>query len=330
MHRTMRQVELKSGETADIWKITAPDHSWAEKLLDFLSHKGEPWLWPMRQALAKGLGGLTMNFYECVLGEHIVGNITVVESLERPIGLLQHVFTLPEHRRKGIASTLMKAVLHDFTLRGGRAMYLGTGYHSPAFWIYYEHGFRPICQTGHMRWFAYDGFLDDYFAPDDVSVRDTRWSDWPLLEAVYATVEGWTVRSTQLGLYGQSSYEGPFLHLMEAIRKRRVKQSLVMVKNNGAVVGHAAVWAQRECPGEPWLLEFFVHPNFYDRAPQMLSRVFIPPHRKLQAIADSDAWEKHRLLKEMGMWREATLRHHIAREGRWLDLHFYCSRWVPE
>jgi len=330
MHRFLGETELKSGEKAELWKITAPDPQWADRLLTFLVHKGEEWLEPMRRGLEKGLDGLTMNYYECVLDGEVVGNITVLENLPRPVGLLQHVFTLPEHRRKGIASALMTVIHHDFRLRGGRAMFLGTGYRTPPFWIYYRYGFRPIEETGHMRWLAEENFLDRYFALGEVTVRDTRWDDWPLMEALYANIEGWVLRSYPLGLYGASNYESPFLRLMSALERGEVKQSLAMVKDDGALVGHVALWEQKNVPGRPWLMDLFVHPNFYDRAPELLERVFVPPHHKLQALADSDAWEKHDLLRKMGMWREACLRRQIAWRDRWLDLDYYSMPWAPE
>ncbi|MGD9518978.1 MAG: GNAT family N-acetyltransferase [Armatimonadota bacterium] len=330
MHRILGSTDLRSGEKAELWKITAPDPTWADRLLGFLVHKGEPWLWAMREGLTGGLQDLTMNFYECVVEDEVVGNITVLENLSRPVGLLQHVFTLPEHRRKGVASALMAALCYDFRLRGGRAMFLGTGYRTPPFWIYYGFGFRPIGETGHMRWLPQEDFVEDYFSPGPISVRNTRWGDWPLLEALYASTEDWVVRSTRLRLYGQKSFEGPFLTLMQALYERRIRQSLVMTKPDGAVVGHATVWVIKEVPGEPWLLELLVHPNFRNQAGEMLSHVFVPPTHKLQAHADSDAWDKHCLLRSMGLWREACFRRQVAWQGRWLDLHYYSSHWAPE
>lgn len=329
MHRLMEIVTLKSGERAEIWKITAPDTLWAGRLLDFLSHKGEPWLEIMRTALERGAQPLTMNFFEAVCDGQIVGNITVVESLPRPVGLLQHVFTAPEHRRKGIASALMRAVCRDFVLRGGRVMHLGTGYKSPAYWIYFSFGFRPICETGHMRWIVEPGFMDRYFAPGPVSVRDTNVGDWPLLEALYSVEEGPVLRSLPQNLYGQSSYEGPFLRLREGLQEGRVKWSRVLVKTDGAVVGHAAAWLQ-PVPGQPWMLEIFVHPNFLDQADKLMDAAFIPPHHKFQAPCDSDAWQLQQAFESAGLWREATFRRHLQWHGRWLDVHFYSSPWAPE
>jgi GNAT superfamily N-acetyltransferase/RimJ/RimL family protein N-acetyltransferase len=324
MHRLLRRLILKSGEEAEIWKITAPDKQWGERLLAFLEHKGEPWLRPMRLALAQGLDGLTMNFYECVLGGRIIGNITVVESLPRPVALLQHVYTLPEHRRKGVASALMEAVCRDFRLRGGRAMYLGTGYRSVAYWIYRAFGFRSIQESGHMRWLPDPGFLDSYFAPGPAEVRRTRWEDWPLLEALYATEAGWVLRSFYFRQFGQTSYEGLYLELRQAMDASKIIQCRVMVKPDGAVVGHAFAWRQDQYPDGPLMLEFFVHPNFYAAAPRLLNSLFIPPGRKVQAVADDLAIERQAALEQIGLRREATLRRQFCYQGRWYDVHFYC------
>jgi hypothetical protein len=48
----------------------------------------------------------------------------------RGVGLYGHVFTKPEDRQKGAASALMPMLMDDFRARGGKALYLGTGYDS--------------------------------------------------------------------------------------------------------------------------------------------------------------------------------------------------------
>ncbi|HAA73566.1 TPA: hypothetical protein DCE37_00380 [Candidatus Latescibacteria bacterium] len=45
-------------------------------------------------------------------------------QIDKRVGLFGHVFTKPEERRKGAANALME----DFRQRGGKALYLGTGY----------------------------------------------------------------------------------------------------------------------------------------------------------------------------------------------------------
>ncbi len=330
MHRLMWRCKLKTGEEAEIWKVTAPDPAWKDRILPFLDHKGPKWKDAMARALEHGAGELVMNFYECVLpGQGIVGNITVLEALDRPVGLLQHVFTLPEQRRKGIASRLMEAVTHDFRLRGGRAMFLGTGYQSPPFWIYYSYGFRPIGEKGLMGWILDPKFYVDYFAPGPVQVRDVGWQDWPLLNALYLIQDGWYCRSLMLGRYGFSSMEGPFLEMMAALEDGRLLRSKVLTKEDGAVVGHAMLWVQRQFPGEPLLLDLFVHPNFADQAHKLIEAIGLPPNKKVQAVADHEAVSKQEALERAGLFREATFANHLRADDRWLDLHFYCAPWKP-
>ena len=83
-------------------------------------------------------------FYLGVIEGEAVGNIMTVEH--GGIGILGHVYTLPEQRRKGIASRIMAAQMKDFQERGGRTLTLGTGFDSPAYWIYQGYGFRSIVE----------------------------------------------------------------------------------------------------------------------------------------------------------------------------------------
>jgi GNAT superfamily N-acetyltransferase len=328
METLVRDLTLRSGEDARVWKITGPEPAWADRILPFLGHKGADWHWPMRDALASGLPPLTMNFHECTIGDEVVGNMTTLEGLNRPIGLLQHVFTPPEHRQKGIADALMRAMTDDFAARGGRSMYLGTG-NPVAVRLYEKYGFAGVQGTGFMQWFPDPDLLTTYFSPGPVSVREINWGDWPLLAALYAIEDGWTLRSLWHGLYGFENYEHPFVDLKKDLRDGRAESALVLAKDDGAVVGHAFLWPRPHFPDGPYMLEFFVHPNFYDQAGLLLSSLEIPAGRKLQCACDNEARERQAILDRSDLWREATLRNQFRHDGRWFDLHLYSSRWVP-
>jgi GNAT superfamily N-acetyltransferase len=328
METLVAELKLRSREEARIWRITAPEPAWADRILPFLAHKGADWHWPMRDALASGLPPLTMNFHECTIGDEVVGNITTVEALDRPLGLLQHVFTPPQHRQKGIADALMHALTDDFRARGGRSMYLGTG-NPVAIRLYERYGFSGVQGTGLMRWLPDPDFLASYFSPGPVVVRPTDWGDWPLLEALYALEDGWTLRGLHDGLYGFHNYEHPYIRLRLDMRDGVVDQCLVLAKADGAIVGHAFTWVQREYPGGPAMLDFFLHPNFYDHAGLLLSSLDLAPGRKVQVAADNEARERQRILDRFDMWREATLRNQFCHAGRWFDVHLYSTRWVP-
>lgn len=317
-------VTLKSGEEARIYQIVGPEPDWRDRILPFLAHKGPAYGYAMETALDPGLPGLRTNFFELLLGETIVGNITTVESLESPVGLLQHVFTLPEHRRKGICQALMRVLCDDFRARGGRAMYLGTGYDTPPYWIYHSFGFRGLGDTGYMRWLLEEDFDARYFAPGEVTVRDSDWPDWPLLEALYLTEPGWYLRSLRFGGYGFCSYEGPYVALAALQREGVVPQSKVMVTAGGAVVGHAMLSPQDQWRGKPWLLDCFVHPACEDRTATLLAAIEYPSGPKTQCYCDAEATARLAALEAVGFTREAVLPRQIARaEGEWLDVVVY-------
>lgn len=311
-------VTLKSNEQARLVHITAPEPSWTDRILPFLAHKGEPWMWPMKLALDEGLPGVRMNFFVAMLDDQLAGNITTTEA--NGIGMLQHVYTNPDHRRKGICQLLMQAVTDDFGARGGRAMYLGTGYDTPPFWIYHSFGFRSILETGAMRWLPEEGFEGEYFGPGETTVREARWEDWPALDALYLTERGWYLRGFACGHYGHSSYEGLYPALMKAADEGRVQQMKVLVKDDGAVVGHAMIGVQPAWRGEPYVLDFFVHPTFARKAYVLLQSLELPTDRKVQCYCDAEAKPKMAALQAAEFRREAVLKRQIQRGDEWLDV----------
>lgn len=316
-------VTLKSGETAEIWQIVAPAPAWKERILPFLAHKGDPWLMPMEKALTEGLPGLRMNFFECLLGEQIVGNITTVDA--QGVGMLQHVFTDPAHRRKGICQALMQAATEDFARRGGRAMYLGTGYESPPFWIYYSFGFRPIGQTGAMKWLLEPEFERKHFASGPTIVRDTAWPDWPQLTALYQTEEGDYLRGMYFQHYGHSSFEGAYAAMQRDKAQGRILQVKVLEKEDGALVGHAMLAVQSCWRGEPYLLDFFVHPHFGRDAAKLVQAFVWPTDKKIQCFCETKAQEKRAALAAAGFRQEAVLKRQILRNREWLDVVIYAK-----
>lgn len=328
MQALLDTVKLRSGENAEIWLVRTPAPDWRERILPLLAHKGEPWLGAMRRALDHGLGDLNMSFFECVVSGELCGNITIVDSLEQPVGILQHVFTKPEHRQKGIAAALMAAACEDFRQRGGRALYLATG-NPVAAALYARFGFRSYGQNGVMVWLLDESFHEEFFRSRPTGIRPTRWSDWPLLSALYSVAEGWTLRSLFFGHYGPSFWEGPFLELMAAQEQGTVVDNKALVAEDGAVVGHAFVWVQRAYAGEPLMVDFFVHPAFCDQAATLLAALDLPDSRKVQAALDNDATGRHEILARAGFWREATLRNQFCFNGLWYDVSFYCKPWRP-
>ncbi|MGD9495011.1 MAG: GNAT family N-acetyltransferase [Armatimonadota bacterium] len=322
METHLTDVTLKSGEPMRIVRIDAPDPVWKDRILPFLQHKGDPWLWQMEVALGEGLGECAQHYYLGVLeGGEVVGNIMTTESMQPPIGILGHVFTPPEHRRKGICSRLMEALTEDFRARDGRAMFLHTGYDSPPYHIYAAWGFKGYRRTGAMAWVLEEGFWRKQFAPRPVHVRETDWADWAPLEALSWVDTGWHLRSVFLGIYGFGGFEGHYIRVQEALRGGRLMDFRVLAAEDGAVAGYALLGRLRSFPGEPLVLDMFVHPDFVKHATELAQAIEIPPGERTLAFADSASVGKLEALAAAGLAQEASLRGLLTDErGNLLDL----------
>ncbi|HLJ54190.1 MAG TPA: GNAT family N-acetyltransferase [Chthonomonadaceae bacterium] len=141
----------KAGEALTVEVVTAPDGEYAESIRDLLAHKGPEWELHIRAALDGETDALETRFYLGLLDGRPVANVMTVESLG--IGILGHVFTRPEQRRKGICQAIFRRLLQDFGRRDGRVLLLGTGFESAAYWIYHSFGFRSL-NGGFMRYDA--------------------------------------------------------------------------------------------------------------------------------------------------------------------------------
>ncbi len=308
MQEHLCEMELKSGEAMRIVRVSAPAPEWKDRILPFLGHKGEPWLWQMDLALDEGLGECAQHYYLGVLetGE-VVGNIMTTESMAPPIGILGHVFTPPEHRRKGICSRLMGALTEDFRARNGRAMFLHTGYDSPPYHIYASWGFEGYRETGAMAWVLEEEFWQKQFARRPVTARETTWGDWAPLEALSWVDTGWYLRSVWLGIYGFAGFEGTYLRVRRALGEGRLMDFKVLAADDGAVMGYALLGRLRSFPGAPLVLDMFVHPNFVEHAGLLAEAIDIPLGERTLAFADSASVGKLEALAGAGFAEEATL-----------------------
>ncbi len=323
MHTVLRSAKLKTGETMDVVRVTCPDEEYRERILPFLAHKGPEWQVPLRENLAAPLEGLAQHFYLGVVGDEIVGNASHVEGLARPVALLQHVFARPERRRQGICSAIINTLMADFVARGGRASYLHTVYQSPAYYIYQSVGYVGYRDTGSMEWFPDREFRTDYFLRRPATVRDTRWEDWPLLQALYAVEEGWYLRSIHFGQWGRWDYEAEYVYLRQQMGEGLIAQVKVLVADTGAVVGQAYLAREQRFRQSTCRLDFFVHPNYYAEASALLDALDLDRAAKVQCYVESTQPEKAELLEKRGFRLEAALPRQVQRGDEWLDVSIY-------
>src|SRR5947209_18028776 len=99
MYELLGETTLKNGEKMEIGVVTAPDPEWRERIVPFLGHKGEPYASHLRRSSEGPLDHLETLHYIGHQNGRIMTQVMIVGA--RGAGILGHVYTLPEERRKG-------------------------------------------------------------------------------------------------------------------------------------------------------------------------------------------------------------------------------------
>ena len=321
MYKRLSIQTLKTGEPMEIGVVSAPDEAHADQIAPFLGHKGDPWNWHVAKSLKEPLDELETRFYVGKLGGTVITNVMTAEY--HRTGLFGHVYTEPEHRRKGAFKLLMAEQVKDFRTRGGLLL-LGTGYDSPAYWIYHSFGFRSLTEgSGLMRTATEEDFEARYFAPGKTSVVEVQWRDWPRLNALFCIREGDFLRSVGWKRYGVSGFEEGFLHQKKALEEDAAYQAKLLESEHGAVVGCATLARDSRWHQDVWLLDTFVHPDFASSAGQLLDALNFP-EGKIQCYADSGSTEKMRALEQAGFRQETVFKGQLRTDdGARLDVRGY-------
>lgn len=140
MSKRQWKVEVAPGYQGVVYQAPLPDEL-PPRLIHLLGHKGEPWLADI-EARAYG-EGLDLSAVAFCNGEP-VAHCALLSSVRCPeIGVIGHVYTMEEHRRRGLAASLMAAELERFDAWGGRWLTLGTG-NDVAAHLYAKLGFRKV------------------------------------------------------------------------------------------------------------------------------------------------------------------------------------------
>ena len=324
MYEILGETTLKSDEVMEVGLINAPDMPHAEEIKKFLAHKPQFFDWHIERCVTESLDELETRFYVGKLDEKIITNIMTVEH--EGIGILGHVFTLPDQRRKGACKGTMAYQMEDFRQRDGRALYLGTGYNSHPYHIYHSFGFESVYpESGFMKYYVKDDFEDTYFAPTTTHPKEVEWHDWPKLTALSGIV-GWeTLRSLLWSVYGPANLEGIFLTFKRALEMDEINEAQVfddaklLATQEGAIVGWASVNRDSKWRHNIALLDLFFHPNFVDSVPSLLSAIKFPD-LKVQCYIDSTSEKKAEVLETAGFVCEGTFRNQFSYLGKKYDV----------
>lgn len=335
MYTPIADRTLRTGETLEIGVVLAPndvlapdDHApddHAPLVRPILAHKSSNEQWHLDEVFAGRVKPLETRFYLGRLQDRPVCNVMVSE--QDGIGIVSHVYTRPEHRRKGIARHVMTEQMADFRTRGGRYLTLSTGYDTHPYWLYHGFGFRSVVpESGHMKYTDDAAFEAAHFRDDgtgNVRVIPGDWMHWPSLNVFCAQPGPPYLRNAGLGHIGPRMFEGAYLGLLKQMRDDEDVQVRLVVTERGAVAGYATLVPDIRWRGETLLLDLTVHSAFKAQLKPLLESFSLPAGRKVLCHVEPGDGPKTAALEGAGFVHEATLRQQFKAAGNALDVEVY-------
>ena len=307
MYRDLGAMTLKSGAPLRCGVVIGPDPEWHDRLVPFLGHKRPETREQIRRSLAESLDDLETRYYVGCVEDRLITQVMIAVS--RRVGILGHVYTLPECRRQGACVALFERMMDDVRARGDRVLVLSTGYDTPPYWIYHRFGFRSIAPgRGQMKWLASPDAETDLFAPATTTPRRLHWGDWPWVDRLgmqLPTPDEDRPRSALWRLRDFGSLETPF-SVFQAHRTEAT-HATAFVAAGGSTVGWAILAPDPTWFGDALLLDFYLHPHFVAQAESLLTELLRPAERPVVAITGEPAGWKRRLLGALGFRAQARI-----------------------
>ena len=302
MYEAHGRVKLRDGDEVELGVIRGPDAEWADRLCELLGHKGDPWNWQNRRVLTDDL---SIETYYHVLHRDGAPFANIFSGEFKGVGVFGHVWTRPEDRKKGAAALLMRHHAQRFRERDGKALFLGTGYDSPAYHIYRKEGFESIEPGSGMMWcFAtsWAQFCEEYFADGPTTIVDVDWRHWPAGAPLTIGEFPGVVRGVPLGIIGRCSTEDLLLPAVRAAESpgypnQPPRAVALQLEETGAVAGLASWNRDPTWPGAA-VADVYCHPRFWPHAPELLDRLTVPEDIN-RVIAYADAGNVNPIKKQV-------------------------------
>ena len=332
MYRTLENVTLKNGEQMELGLLLGPDDSsFAQQLRTLLSHKGRIWQWQIEQSLGRQFAAAESRFYVTSRTGTPLANVMTVEA--RGVGIFGHVFTRPDERRKGLADVIVERLTADFRRRGGRALYLGTGYDSPAYRIYARHGFASMePRSGCMGLFTgeREAFEKDAFAPSPTRHEPLSFEHWPTLPALAMMRHPARVRIVNMDVLNEASTEGGALPVLMAMdnatdngRWIGARAHVAVSAKSGVPVAIACAMPEHYFWKEADVLDVFCAPGFEAELPALVEELKLAPERAAVAYADRCWPPRQELLRQLGFRQAAVLQRRFRSGEQAQDVEFW-------
>ena len=309
-------------DSLEIGIVQAPDDDYAPLVRPILAHKSRNEQWHLDEVFAGRTGPLETRFYLGRLNDRAVCNIMVSEH--GGIGIVSHVYTVPEHRRKGIARLVMTEQMADFRDRSGRYLTLVTEFGAHPYRLYQGFGFRSVRRgAGHMKFMTAARLESKMYEAGEARVIPGDWKSWPSINVLCAQADLPALRNVAFGHLGPRMFEYAYLDLMKSLREDPIHQIRLLVTDASDVTGYATLVPDTRWRGDTCLLDLFVHPAFTACRGPLLDSISLPAGRKVQCHVESGDSMKGAALRDAGFVLEATLRKQFKTPGQVMDVEVY-------
>ncbi len=220
----------------------------ANDLIALLGHKGEPWVGDLRRRLRGALDGAEDHYFVARDDNRMVGHVWyTVAAVDPRLGLIGHVYTHPDARRRGVSKQLLTAALAEFDRRGGTLMQLFT---STPFTIplYEQLGFENVFSQPAYHdqdWYmlrveAPESRLDNWLVTGRITLRTLSCSDLPQYSLLYNAAHDTLLKDRAQRIGFGLEAELAFIESIEAIRQQRGTCSVL--DNDQTIVGAASLF----------------------------------------------------------------------------------------
>ncbi len=314
----------------EILRLDAPVHD--KRVLSLLWHKGSPWLGDVKNRLDGQYADSRDHFFVACNGDQLAAHVWYNVSATDPrLGVLGHVYTRPEDRRRGLASRLLRAAMDHFVECGGKVMQLNTS-NADTLPLYQKLGYATLfadaalhAMDWHLRWPAESSeLIEPWFAPGAGTVRPLGPKDLPQYCLLYNAEYGTHLKNFVDGVGTGVESEFAFIGLIEKIAQRQA--TCFVLENDQTIVGIASLAGSGAThQSHIGTLDVYVHPNYRPRAGELLQTALdCRQQLGLQTVyALAVDQHKRQLFTDLRFQRTATLDNHYRIRDQYEDCELY-------
>lgn len=302
--------KLRDRRVMRLLKVSCPEPERIEELSALLGHKGESWVWHMKECLNGRTPGLDTHFYLGEVEGRFVGNVTLFQNGN--LGNISHVFTRAEFRGQRIAKILLQACLDHFEAEYGRVIVLGTGFQTMPWRLYESFGFFGVCPEqsygGMIRFFA-DADWNTFLSGLSGTVCQAAWRHFVGMQILFGAPGPTQLRSVLLPSIGPRLVEEQFIRLQWKQSQGEPVEARVIEGNRAGIVGCALVgmhpfWRE-SCRRK--ILDLHVAAAGADRASELIESALDKIKAPVECYCDTASEEKMENLKKCGFKEETRL-----------------------